>query len=64
VPANTQALMGNIQTLPPDRLVEREDVVGFLRPRDTGRALIRAASAPARLALRNNLADAAYEARP
>jgi hypothetical protein len=50
MPGNTRALIEEIQTLPPDRLVEVEDFVDFIWLREQQRALTRnaaAASAPA-----------------
>jgi hypothetical protein len=65
MPANAQALIEKIQTLPPDRLVEVEDFVDFIRLREQERALTRdaaAASAPVFAAIWNNSADDAYDA--
>lgn len=65
MPANTQALIEKIRTLPPDRLVEVEDFVDFIRLRERERVLIRdaaAASAPAFAAIWNNPEDDAYDA--
>jgi hypothetical protein len=65
MPANTQTLIEKIRTLPPDRLVEVEDFVDFIRLREQERALIRdaaAASAPAFAAIWNNPDDDAYDA--
>ncbi len=66
MPADTQSLIEKIHTLPPDRLLEVEDFVGFIRLREQQRALTRdaaAASAPAFDAIWNNREDDAYEAR-
>ncbi len=60
---NAQTLIEKIQTLPPDRVLEVEDFVDFLRLREQERALIRAAaaiSAPAFEAIWNNPEDDAY----
>jgi hypothetical protein len=65
MPANTQALIEKIRTLPPDRLVEVEDFVDFIRLRERERALIRdaaTASAPAFAAIWDNPEDDAYNA--
>jgi hypothetical protein len=64
MPANTQALIEKIQTLPPDRLVEVEDFVDFIRLREQERALTRdgaAVSAHAFAAVWNNPEDDAYD---
>jgi hypothetical protein len=63
--ANTQALIEKIQTLPPDRLVEVEDFVDFIRFREEQRVLTRdtaAASAPAFATIWNNPEDDVYDA--
>jgi len=65
MPANNQALFEKIQTLPPDRLVEVEDFVDFIRLREQERALTRdaaGASAPAFAAIWNNPEDDVYDA--
>jgi hypothetical protein len=65
MPANAEALIEKIRTLPPDRLVEVEDFVDFIRLREQERALIRdaaTASAPAFAAVWNNPEDDAYDA--
>lgn len=65
MPADTSALMEKIQMLPPDRLVEVEDFVDFIRLREQERALTRAAtatSAPAFAAVWDNPEDDAYDA--
>jgi hypothetical protein len=65
MPPNAQALIEKIQTLPPDRLVEVEDFVDFIRLREDQRSLTRAAataSAPAFAAVWDNPADDAYDA--
>ncbi len=67
MPADTQSLIEKIQALPPDRLLEVEDFVDFIRLREQQRALTRdAATASARAfdAVWNNPADDAYEVRP
>ncbi len=63
--ANVQTLIDKIHTLPPDRLVEVEDFVDFIRLREQERALTRdatAASAPAFAAIWNNPEDDVYDA--
>lgn len=58
------ALIGKIQTLPPERLAELEDFVDFLHLREQQRGLSRAAaaaSAPAFAAVWNNPEDDAYD---
>jgi hypothetical protein len=64
MPANTQALIEKIQTLPPDRLIEVEDFVDFIRFREEQRASTRdtAASAPAFATIWNNPEDDVYDA--
>ena len=65
MPADTSALIEKIQMLSPDRLVEVEDFVDFIRLREQERALTRAAaaaSAPAFAAVWNNPEDDAYDA--
>lgn len=65
IPANAQALMEKIQTLPVERIAEVEDFVDFIRQREQDQSLIRAAataSAPAFAAVWNNPADDAYDA--
>ena len=63
MPPNTQALTEKIHTLPPDRLLQVEDFVDFLRLREQERALASAAaSAPAFAAVWNNPEDDAYDA--
>jgi hypothetical protein len=65
MPANTQTLIEKIRMLPPDRLVEVEDFVDFIRLREQERALVRnaaAASAPAFAAIWNNPEDDVYDA--
>ncbi|MGH7044746.1 MAG: hypothetical protein ACREFY_21785 [Acetobacteraceae bacterium] len=61
----TITLIEKIQTLPPERLVEVEDFVDFIRLREQQRALTRAAaaaSAPAFAAVWDNPEDDAYDA--
>jgi hypothetical protein len=63
--ANTQLLIEKIQALPPERLVEVDDFVDFLRLREQDRQLIRAAaqaSQPAFAAVWNNKEDESYDA--
>jgi len=65
MPANAQALMEKIQTLPVERIAEVEDFVDFIRQREQDQSLIRAAaaaSAPAFAAVWNNPEDDAYDA--
>ncbi len=65
MPADTHSLIEKIQTLPPDRLIEVEDFVDFLRMREHERALTRAgatASASAFAAVWNNREDDVYDA--
>ena len=60
-----RALPEKIAALPVERIAEVEDFVDFLRLRDQGRALARAASAasaPAFAAVWENPEDAAYDA--
>ena len=62
---DTQALMDQIQALPPERIAEVEDFVAFIAAREQERALTRAAaavSAPAFGAAWDNPDDAAYDA--
>jgi hypothetical protein len=62
---HTDALIEKIRTLPPDRLVEVEDFVDFIRLREQQRALTRdaaAASVPAFAAIWSNPEDDAYDA--
>ncbi len=66
MPADTSALIEKIQMLPPDRLVEVEDFVDFIRLREQERVLTRAAaaaSAPTFAAVWNNPEDDAYDVR-
>ena len=63
--AHAQALIEKIQTLPPDRLVEVEDFVDFIRLREQQRGLTRdaaAVSAPAFAVIWNNPDDDVYDA--
>jgi hypothetical protein len=65
MPANTQTLIEKIRSLPPDRIVEVEDFVDFIRLRERERTLVRnaaAASAPAFAAVWNNPEDDDYDA--
>jgi hypothetical protein len=65
MPINAQGLIEKIQTLPPERLMEVEDFVDFLRLREQERALTRAAaaaSAPTFAAVWNNPEDDVYDA--
>ena len=65
MPANAQGLIEKIQTLPPDRLVEVEDFIDFIRPREHERAFTRdaaGASAPAFAAVWNNSGDDSCDA--
>jgi hypothetical protein len=65
MPANAQGLIEKIRALPPDRLVEVEDFVDFIRLREQERALTRVAatiSAPAFASVWNNPEDDAYDA--
>lgn len=59
-----QALIEKIATLPVERIAEVEDFVDFLRSRDQGRALSRAAasvSEPAFSAVWSHREDDAYD---
>jgi hypothetical protein len=63
--ANPKSLFEKIQTLPPDRLVEVEDFVDFIRLREQERALVRAAgaaSASGFAAVWSNPEDDVYDA--
>ncbi len=65
MPANVRTLIAKIQTLPPDRLIEVEDFVDFLRFRAKERALTQeaiSASAPAFATIWSNPEDDAYDA--
>ncbi len=65
MPTNAQDLIEKIQALPPDRLLEVEDFVDFIRLRERERGLTRAAGAvraPAVAAVWNNPEDDAYDA--
>jgi hypothetical protein len=62
---DTQALMEQIQALPPERIAEVEDFVAFIAAREQERSLVRAAaaaSAPAFAAVWDNPEDDAYDA--
>ena len=62
--ANEQALIDKIRQLPPQRLAEVEDFVDFLRTREDGRRLVRAATGMAEAsfaAVWDNDEDAAYD---
>ncbi len=62
--ANEQALIDKIRQLPPQRLAEVEDFVDFLRTREDGRRLVRAAAGMAEAsfaAVWDNDEDAAYD---
>jgi hypothetical protein len=57
-------LIAKLKDLPPQRVAEVEDFIDFLRSRDQGRALTRAATRTAERAFAkvwNNDADAAYD---
>lgn len=57
-------LLAKLKDLPPRRLAEVEDFVDFLRTREDGRALIRAArnvAAPAFARIWDNDEDAVYD---
>lgn len=59
-----QALIEKLKSLPPERMAEVEDFVDFLRERDAGRALERAATRvaePAFAKVWDNDEDAAYD---
>ncbi|HEY2618081.1 MAG TPA: hypothetical protein VGI78_12125 [Acetobacteraceae bacterium] len=45
MPTDTSSLLQKIQSLPPERIVEVEDFVEFIRLREQERALTRAATA-------------------
>jgi hypothetical protein len=60
---NPQALLQQIQALPPERIAEIEDFVAFIAVREEARSLTRAAaaaSAPAFAAIWDNPDDDAY----
>ena len=60
-----QAILEKLKQLPPERLAEVEDFVGFLRTREGDRALTRAAqkaSEPALTKVWENADDADYDA--
>lgn len=62
---HVKALVEKLQTLPPDKLVEVEDFVDFLRVRDDDRRLVMAVSRlseAAFAAVWDNPDDTAYEA--
>ena len=62
---NTQALIEKIRTLPPERIAEIEDFVEFIRLREEGRSLGRAAlaaSEPSFAAVWDNPDNDAYDA--
>jgi hypothetical protein len=57
-------LIAKLKALPPQRIAEVEDFIDFLRARDKGRALTRAATKaaePAFSRIWDNDADAAYD---
>ena len=57
-------LIAKLKELPPQRVAEVEDFIDFLRTRDKGRTLTRAATRaaePAFARIWNNDADAAYD---
>jgi len=57
-------LIAKLKQLPPQRVAEVEDFIDFLRTRDAGRALSRAAAKtaePAFARIWDNDADAAYD---
>jgi len=65
MPIDSQSLIDKIKALPPDRVVEVADFVDFIRQREQGRALTRAAaatSAASFAAIWSNLEDDAYDA--
>jgi hypothetical protein len=65
VPNRNRALIEKIQALPAARIAEVEDFVDFIRLREQGRELTRAAtaaSAPAFAAIWSNPDDDAYDA--
>ncbi len=65
MPTDPQSLVEKIRTLPAERVNEIEDFVEFIRLREQGQALIRAASAastPVFAAVWNNPDDDAYDA--
>ncbi len=60
---NTQALMRQIQALPPERIAEIEDFVAFIAAREAARSTTRAATAPSEpafAAIWDNPDDDAY----
>ncbi len=65
MPADTKALVEKIEALPAERIAEIEDFVDFIRLREQGQALTRAAAAassPAFAAIWNNPEDDVYDA--
>jgi hypothetical protein len=65
MPAVSDALIRKIETLPPERIVEIEDFVDFIRLREQERSLAAAAaaaSAPAFAAVWINPEDDVYDA--
>lgn len=63
--ADTQILIEKIQSLPPERIAEVDDFVGFLWLREQEHSLTRRAaqvSAPAFAAIWDNPDDEAYDA--
>ena len=65
MPAQTETLIEKIQALPAERIAEVEDFVDFIRLREEGRTLTRAAaatSAPAFAKIWSNPDDDAYDA--
>jgi hypothetical protein len=65
LPGQTRNLIEKIEALPAERIAEVEDFVDFLRLREQGRALTRAAaatSAPSFTTIWNNPDDDVYDA--
>ena len=63
--ATAQILIEKIQALPPERIVEVDDFVDFLRLKERDRQLVRTAaqaSQPAFAAVWDNKEDEAYDA--
>ncbi len=65
MPADVQTLIDKIQALPPDRLIEVEDFVDFIRLREQEHGLTRDATTASTLAFAaiwNNPEDDVYDA--
>jgi hypothetical protein len=62
---DAKTLIEKIEALPPERIAEIEDFIDFIRMREQGQALVRAAAAassPAFAAIWNNPEDDVYDA--